>query len=91
MKSENNMKEYIQVWSAMVLGFIMFLMVVMGGGKYRKYRQANICQELGVLYGLKATSIDNYGWSNASDCYLKYKGRWVEVWYIEMVNTRDFK
>ena len=89
MKTENNMKEYIHIWIAIILTAILAVMFFMGAGKYRKYRQANLCQEMGSLYGLKATSIDNYYWSNTSDCYLEYKERWVELWYIEMINTRN--
>lgn len=91
MKSENNMKEYVQIWLALVLGFIMFVMFYVGAGKYRKYRQANLCQELGDLYGLKAKSIDNYNWSNTSDCYLEYKGRLVELWYIKYIKYKELQ
>jgi hypothetical protein len=91
MKSENNMNEYIYIWVVLVLGFSVFAMFYVGSGKYRQYRQANICQEYGTLYGLKAKTIENYSWSNTNDCYLGYKDRWVHPWYMDMINTRDFR
>jgi len=81
------MKDVIKVFLSVVLFLIVAAMCYQGANKYRRDRQSAICQEIGKLYGLRATSIDNYHFSNASDCYLEYKGRMVESWYVEYVNT----
>ena len=50
-----------------------------GANEYRRHRQSVVCEELGYLYGLETRSVDSYNWSNSSDCYMNYKGKWVSL------------